>query len=53
MLNMNNMRMRQALGNVIRNATQHSESGGKIDVSATIESDKFVKIREERPLPAP
>lgn len=36
-------RIRQALGNIIQNALQHTEQG-KITVSATLENDKFVQI---------
>ena len=36
-------RIRQALGNIIHNALQHSE-GGKVIVTATLEQDKYVEI---------
>ena len=36
-------RVRQALGNIIHNALQHSE-GGRVIVAATLEQDKYVEI---------
>jgi len=36
-LNLDRMRMSQALGNVIHNALQHTEAGGRVMVAATIE----------------
>ena len=34
-LNLDRMRMSQALGNVIHNALQHTEAGGRVTVAAT------------------
>ena len=36
-LNLDRMRMSQALGNVIHNALQHTEAGGRVTVAATME----------------
>ncbi len=36
-------RVRQALGNIIHNALQHSE-GGQVIIAATLEQDKYVEI---------
>jgi signal transduction histidine kinase len=43
-LNLDRMRMSQALGNVLLNALQHTESGGHIIVAATREADRCVVI---------
>ncbi len=43
-LNLDRMRMSQALGNVIHNALQHTEAGGRVTVAATLEKDGSVGI---------
>ncbi len=43
-LNLDRMRMSQALGNVIHNALQHTEAGGRVTVAATLEKDESVGI---------
>ena len=43
-LDFDRMRMSQALGNVIHNALQHTESGGRVTVAATTEKSGVVEI---------
>ena len=43
-LNLDQMRMSQALGNLVRNALQHTEAGGRVTVAATMEIGKSVRI---------
>lgn len=43
-LNLDKMRMSQALGNVIRNALQHTEAGGQITLGAALEESSYVSI---------
>ena len=43
-LNLDRMRMGQALGNVIHNALQHTQVGGQVSVSATIEKEQRLVI---------
>ena len=44
MLNLDRMRMSQALGNVIHNALQHTEAGGRVTVTAAMEKGGDVGI---------
>ncbi len=44
MLNLDRIRMSQALGNVIHNALQHTEAGGRVTVVATMEKGGEVGI---------
>ena len=44
MLELDRMRMNQALGNVVHNALQHTESGGRIVVAAGVEPDGRLAI---------
>ena len=44
MLNLDRMRMSQTLGNVIHNALQHTEAGGRVAVAATMEKGGGVGI---------
>ena len=44
LLNLDRMRMSQALGNVIRNALQHTETGGRVTVAATTEEGGSVRL---------
>jgi two-component system OmpR family sensor kinase/two-component system sensor histidine kinase BaeS len=43
-LDLDKIRMSQALGNVIRNALQHTEAGGRIIISAAPEDSEGVSI---------
>ncbi len=43
-LNLDRMRMSQALGNVIHNALQHTEAGGRVTVAATMEAGGGVGV---------
>ena len=43
-LDLDRMRMSQALGNVVHNALQHTEAGGRIVVAAGVEPDGQVAI---------
>ena len=43
-LDLDRMRMSQALGNVIHNALQHTEAGGRVTVAATMEKGGVVEI---------
>ena len=42
--NLDPLRISQALGNVLRNALQHTEQGGHVTVSAAAEKDDYVLI---------
>jgi len=44
MLNLDPLRMSQALGNLIRNAFQHTVANGHVNVSASMESEETVAI---------
>ena len=44
MLNLDRMRMSQALGNVVHNALQYTEVGGQVTVTATLGMGSCVKI---------
>ena len=44
MLYFDRMRMSQALGNVIRNALQHTEAGGQVDIAATQKEGGYLEI---------
>ena len=43
-LDLDRMRMSQALGNVVHNALQHTDAGGRIEVAAGVEPDGRVAI---------
>ena len=43
-LNLDPMRMSQALGNVIDNALRHTQAGGQVEVAATIEAGRQLTI---------
>jgi len=44
MLNLDRMRMSQALGNVVHNALQHTEVGGRVTLAVTAEMDRGVEV---------
>ena len=43
-MNLDPIRISQALGNVIRNALQHTDSGGQVDITAKPKEDEYVEI---------
>ena len=46
-LDLDQMRMRQALGNVINNALQHTEAGGVVTVGCAVSREPYAEDRKE------